>query len=72
MNAPALFKTDTALFREKWIGYVHRLQDTICAALENADGKSTFKSDDWERSGGKGEEAEPGFWRTEIYLKKQV
>jgi coproporphyrinogen III oxidase len=37
------------LFRERWIGYIHVLQDTICAALEQADGTALFVEDRWER-----------------------
>lgn len=54
MNAQVLYKTDTLVFREKWIGYIHRLQETICAALETVDGKSIFRTDEWERSGERG------------------
>jgi coproporphyrinogen III oxidase len=34
--------------------YFKSLQDQICLALENADGKATFKEDAWERPGGGG------------------
>lgn len=40
--------------KENWIAYIHDLQDRICAALENADGKATFKEDKWERPEGGG------------------
>jgi coproporphyrinogen III oxidase len=50
-----LYKTDTKEFRERWIDYIYSLQDTICDALENEDGKGKFKSDDWQRGeNGKG------------------
>ncbi|MBX3257318.1 MAG: oxygen-dependent coproporphyrinogen oxidase [Chitinophagaceae bacterium] len=42
------FTTDT------WIQYIHSLQDTICTALEQSDGKATFIEDKWEREGGGG------------------
>ena len=34
--------------------YLHRLQDTICAALEQADGGARFKEDAWTRPEGGG------------------
>jgi coproporphyrinogen III oxidase len=37
-----------------WITYIHQLQDTICAALEQLDGKAKFVEDKWEREGGGG------------------
>lgn len=40
--------------KDSWIQYIHGLQDTICAALENADGKARFIEDKWEREGGGG------------------
>ncbi|HRH48057.1 MAG TPA: oxygen-dependent coproporphyrinogen oxidase [Panacibacter sp.] len=40
--------------KQEWIHYVHELQDTICAALEKADGKATFIEDKWERTDGGG------------------
>lgn len=36
------------------VDYVHLLQDTICAALEQADGRARFVEDRWERPGGGG------------------
>jgi coproporphyrinogen III oxidase len=49
-----LYKTATKEFRERWIGYVYDLQERICSALSNEDGKETFLKDEWERTGGKG------------------
>jgi coproporphyrinogen III oxidase len=49
-----LYKTDTKAFRDKWIDYVHGLQDQICHALETLDGKAVFAGDDWKREGGGG------------------
>ena len=40
--------------REKWITIIHHMQDNICAALENCDGKATFIEDKWEREEGGG------------------
>jgi coproporphyrinogen III oxidase len=41
-------------FRDRWISYIKELQNTICAALEKADGKAVFATDEWEREGGGG------------------
>jgi coproporphyrinogen III oxidase len=41
-------------FRDRWIAYIHELQDTICTAVEAADGKTCFENDEWEREGGGG------------------
>ncbi|MFL5744048.1 MAG: oxygen-dependent coproporphyrinogen oxidase [Niastella sp.] len=41
-------------FKEQWINYIHDLQDKICAALEQEDGKATFKEDQWQRAEGGG------------------
>jgi len=41
-------------FRDRWISYIKELQNTICAALEKADGKAVFATDEWERDGGGG------------------
>jgi coproporphyrinogen III oxidase len=44
----------TGGFRERWVQYIHQLQDRICHALEQADGNSVFITDEWEREEGKG------------------
>lgn len=49
-----LYKTDTHGFRDRWIGFIHGLQDTICGALEALDGKAIFTTDEWERKHGGG------------------
>ena len=41
-------------FRDRWISYIKELQDTICTALEKADGKAVFATDEWQREGGGG------------------
>jgi coproporphyrinogen III oxidase len=41
-------------FRDRWVAYIHALQDTICTAVEAADGKTCFANDEWEREGGGG------------------
>jgi coproporphyrinogen III oxidase len=40
--------------KQNWIDYIHDLQNRICAALEEADGKAKFIEDNWERSEGGG------------------
>ena len=37
-----------------WISFIEKLQDDICAALENSDGKAKFAEDVWERPEGGG------------------
>ena len=39
---------------DRAVAYFKGLQDRICAALEAADGKATFREDTWERPGGGG------------------
>ncbi|MDX1590811.1 MAG: oxygen-dependent coproporphyrinogen oxidase [Balneolaceae bacterium] len=40
--------------KESFTQYIHNLQDEICTALEEIDGKETFREDLWEREGGGG------------------
>jgi coproporphyrinogen III oxidase len=40
--------------KENWIEYIHALQNRICLALEQADGKAKFIEDIWERPEGGG------------------
>jgi coproporphyrinogen III oxidase len=40
--------------RETWVNYIHDLQDRICSALEQADGKASFIEDKWTRAEGGG------------------
>jgi coproporphyrinogen III oxidase len=40
--------------KQNWIDYIQDLQDRICFALEQADGKAKFLEDKWERSEGGG------------------
>jgi len=51
MDAP---ENKTINFRDRWIAYIQRLQDRICMAVEGADGKAGFATDEWEREGGGG------------------
>ena len=41
-------------FKDQWISFIHQLQNDICAALENSDGKAKFFEDAWERPEGGG------------------
>jgi coproporphyrinogen III oxidase len=50
MNKIHQSEKQSLLFRERWIGHIHKLQDSICAALEQADGSACFVEDRWERS----------------------
>lgn len=40
--------------KQRWIDFIHKLQDDICTALEEADGKAKFIEDKWERPEGGG------------------
>jgi coproporphyrinogen III oxidase len=40
--------------KQDWINYVHGLQDRICLALEEADGRAKFVQDEWQRPEGGG------------------
>ncbi|MCU0404211.1 MAG: coproporphyrinogen III oxidase, partial [Chitinophagaceae bacterium] len=40
--------------KERFIAFIHQLQNDICAALEKADGKEKFTEDVWERAEGGG------------------
>jgi len=48
-----LYKTTTKEFRGRWIEFIHDLQEKICSALSEEDGKKSFATDDWERADGK-------------------
>ena len=41
-------------FKERWIAFIHGLQDQICRGLEEVDGKAVFATDEWKREGGGG------------------
>jgi coproporphyrinogen III oxidase len=49
MNETSTHKKQIVSFRERWIGNIQALQDTICTALEEADGEARFMEDRWER-----------------------
>jgi len=40
--------------KERFTGYIHGLQDSICAGLEQIDGKAKFVEDKWDREEGGG------------------
>ncbi|WP_416446637.1 oxygen-dependent coproporphyrinogen oxidase [Leeuwenhoekiella sp. A16] len=40
--------------RDKFVSYIHELQDKITSTLEKVDGKATFQEDAWEREEGGG------------------
>jgi coproporphyrinogen III oxidase len=50
MNEISTNKKQTVVFRERWIHYIHDLQDTICNVLEETDGAARFFEDRWERA----------------------
>ena len=42
----ALAETSSSI-KEQFVAYIHDLQDRICAALEQSDGKARFIEDAW-------------------------
>ncbi len=40
--------------KEQWIDFIHELQNSICTALEQVDGKAKFVEDEWTRAEGGG------------------
>lgn len=40
--------------KQTWISFIHDLQNRICAALEQCDGKAVFIEDEWQRPKGGG------------------
>jgi coproporphyrinogen III oxidase len=65
-----LYKTPTRAFRERWIEFIHDLQDQICSTLEKQDGKGQFSLDLWDRTatGGPG----GGGGKTRVMAQGQV
>jgi coproporphyrinogen III oxidase len=49
-----IHKTETKEIRGQWIDFIYNLQDKICKALEEVDGKAVFIEDEWQRAEGKG------------------
>jgi coproporphyrinogen III oxidase len=68
MELKTLYKTDTKEFRGRWIDYVHELQQRICQALEDVDGKAVFAGDEWQR----GQDAEGGGGLTRVIANGDV
>jgi coproporphyrinogen III oxidase len=64
MTESTTYKKQSVLLRERWTHYIHALQDSICDALEKADGGARFREDSWERGenggGGKSRIIEDG------------
>jgi coproporphyrinogen III oxidase len=46
--------TIIAAVKDRWIDFIHTLQDDICGALEVCDGKAKFIEDAWQRPEGGG------------------
>lgn len=40
--------------KDRWVAYIHALQDIICTSVEATDGKARFATDTWNREGGGG------------------
>jgi len=49
-----IHKTQTKEVRVEWIDFIYQLQDHICKALEEVDGKALFSEDAWQRTEGNG------------------
>src|ERR1700740_1494479 len=45
-----LHKTETKETRGDWIEFIYNLQNKICKALEEMDGKALFLEDAWQRA----------------------
>jgi coproporphyrinogen III oxidase len=54
MVTTSLYKLSTKEFRQQWIEFIYDLQNKICNALENVDGKAKFITDEWQRAKGRG------------------
>src|SRR5205809_2670912 len=44
----------TISIKDEWINFIHQLQNNICVALEEVDGKAKFIEDKWQRNEGGG------------------
>jgi coproporphyrinogen III oxidase len=44
-----MHKTGAPPVKEQWVNFIYSLQDSICKALEESDGKGKFIEDRWER-----------------------
>jgi len=47
-------KAETKEIRGEWIEFIYHLQDKICKALEETDGRALFQQDEWQRAESKG------------------
>jgi coproporphyrinogen III oxidase len=54
INHHSPFTIHHSPFTERWISFIHQLQDDICKGLESIDGKAKFIEDKWERPEGGG------------------
>ena len=45
---------ETDDIKQRWIQFVHSLQDKICFAIEACDSKARFAEDAWQREEGGG------------------
>ncbi len=50
----SVHKTETKELRGQWIDFIYGLQNRICSALEEVDGKAKFIEDEWQRADGEG------------------
>jgi coproporphyrinogen III oxidase len=50
MEEGTLYDVRSTTIRERWIEYIHALQNIICDTLVKTDGEAVFKEDRWERS----------------------
>ncbi len=50
----SLTTDNSPLTKGLWISFIHQLQDDICTAIEQADGKAKFIEDKWDRTEGGG------------------
>jgi coproporphyrinogen III oxidase len=50
MSDYSTYQKQHVALRERWIHFIHSLQNNICDALEKTDGSARFEEDDWQRS----------------------
>ena len=53
-HSPLTTHNSPLTIKEQWITFIHQLQNDICNALEQADGKAKFFEDKWDRAEGGG------------------
>ena len=54
--------------KNKWIAFIEKLQDAICAALEEGDAGGKYNQDNSQREGGGG--GKTRVWKMGKFLKK--